>query len=231
MKTCTNCKKTKNLDEFNNKKNGKFGKEAVCSDCRKEYQREYRKNNKEKIKKGQKRYEEKNKIKISEKKKKYRQKNKEKMLERGRNYRENNRDKTREYYLNNREREIARQRKYRRENKEKININLRKKRKLNMEHRIKCNLRTRIWEAIKGNNKSQSTIDLLGCSISLLKEHLAVRFKDNMNWDNYGEWHIDHIRPCSSFDLSDPSQQQKCFHYTNLQPLWAKDNLSKGSKY
>lgn len=52
-----------------------------------------------------------------------------------------------------------------------------------------------------------------------------------MSWENYGEWHIDHIKPCSSFDLSDPKQQKECFNYTNLQPLWAIDNLKKSYKY
>ena len=51
-----------------------------------------------------------------------------------------------------------------------------------------------------------------------------------MTWDNHGEWHIDHIKPCASFDLTDADQQRECFNYTNLQPLWAKDNLSKGAK-
>jgi HNH endonuclease. len=54
-----------------------------------------------------------------------------------------------------------------------------------------------------------------------------------MSWDNYGRdgWHIDHIRPCASFDLTDPEQQRQCFHYTNLQPLWAADNIRKGAKW
>jgi hypothetical protein len=52
-----------------------------------------------------------------------------------------------------------------------------------------------------------------------------------MTWDNYGEWHVDHIQPCASFDLSDPKQLAECFNWSNLQPLWAKENISKGAKY
>ncbi len=59
---------------------------------------------------------------------------------------------------------------------------------------------------------------------------LAAKFTNGMAWDDYGDWHIDHILPCISFDLSDENQQKICFHYTNLQPLWATDNLKKGSK-
>lgn len=59
---------------------------------------------------------------------------------------------------------------------------------------------------------------------------LEQQFTEGMTWENYGEWHVDHIRPCVSFDLSIPEQQQECFHYTNLQPLWAKDNLQKSDK-
>lgn len=76
-------------------------------------------------------------------------------------------------------------------------------------------------------------MELIGCSIEHLKEHIEKQFVEGMNWENwsfYG-WHIDHIRPIASFDLSDPAQVKECFHYSNLQPLWAKDNLSKGDKF
>ncbi len=97
-------------------------------------------------------------------------------------------------------------------------------------------LRSRIYEAIKDNTKSGSTLDLLGCSVDFLKEHLKNKFKPHkitgkkMSFDNYGEWEIDHRLPCSSFDMTDPEEQRKCFHYTNLQPLWAEDNLEKSDK-
>ena len=72
--------------------------------------------------------------------------------------------------------------------------------------------------------------ELVGCSIHFLKEYLSKQFKPGMNWDNVGKWHVDHIIPVAKFDLKDPEQQKICFHYTNLQPLWATENLKKGKK-
>jgi hypothetical protein len=86
---------------------------------------------------------------------------------------------------------------------------------------------------LKGNNKSQHSIELIGCSSKELESYLENQFTEGMTWENYGYygWHIDHIKPCSSFDLTDPEQQKLCFHYSNLQPLWAKDNIKKSNKY
>ena len=67
-------------------------------------------------------------------------------------------------------------------------------------------------------------------NIESYKKYLEAKFQNGMDWTNYGEWHIDHIIPCAKFNLTNPEEQKKCFHYTNTQPLWAKDNLSKGSK-
>lgn len=92
------------------------------------------------------------------------------------------------------------------------------------------NLRHRIYNALKRNTKSGHTLELIGCSIENLKLHIESKFKTNMSWSNYGDWHVDHIRPCSSFDLSKPEEQMKCFYYTNLQPLWKSENRSKGAK-
>jgi hypothetical protein len=94
------------------------------------------------------------------------------------------------------------------------------------------NLRNRINLALNGISKSASTQELLGCSFDVFIQHLESQFKNGMSWGNRGRtgWHIDHIRPCASFDLSDPEQQRECFHYSNLQPLWAVDNIRKGSR-
>ena len=102
-----------------------------------------------------------------------------------------------------------------------------------MNFKIKHSLRARIGHALKNSQKSGSAVRDLGCSIEKFRDHLEVRFVSNMSWINYGHkgWHIDHIVPLSSFDLTDPKQFREACHYTNLQPLWAKDNLIKGSKH
>ncbi len=99
------------------------------------------------------------------------------------------------------------------------------------EFRLKNILRNRFYKVIKGYSKSGSVLSLIGCSVSELKDYLQSMFVGDMSWDNYGEWHIDHIKPCSLFDFSIESEQQECFHYTNLQPIWAVDNLIKSNKY
>jgi hypothetical protein len=75
-------------------------------------------------------------------------------------------------------------------------------------------------------------LELLGCTLEEYKHYLESKFQPGMNWDNHTKhgWHIDHIIPVSSFNLSDESQLKKAFHYTNTQPLWAKDNISKKDK-
>ena len=97
--------------------------------------------------------------------------------------------------------------------------------------RIRGLLSDRINSALRWLHKSKSTMELLGCSIEYLKEHLEKQFQDGMTWENRGQfgWHIDHIIPCAAFDLNNPEEQKKCFHYTNLQPLWATDNHRKGA--
>jgi len=99
-----------------------------------------------------------------------------------------------------------------------------------IEFRLSGNLRSRMSELVRSQSKRPHTVQLIGCSIHQLKLHLERQFRPGMSWDNYGQWHVDHIRPCASFDLSKRGDQQQCFHYTNLQPLWARDNYSKGWK-
>lgn len=143
-----------------------------------------------------------------------------------------------EYYQKNKEVLKERSRDYYRKNKKEV---IRKgvaystkRHRENPRLKVEGNLRNRIWHTIKraGSNKAGHSMDLTGCDRETLLSHIASQFTDGMTWDNYGlhGWHIDHIKPCASFDLSLESEQRKCFNYTNLQPLWAGDNLRKGSK-
>ena len=72
---------------------------------------------------------------------------------------------------------------------------------------------------------------LIGCEIDFLMYHIQKQFTKGMNWNNYGDWHIDHIKPCALFDLSKSKEQNICFNFKNLQPLWAIDNFRKYIKY
>lgn len=106
-----------------------------------------------------------------------------------------------------------------------------KKGKFNINWVISERIRHRIRNVLNGKVKSKSTLELLGCSIDDLKNHLQSKFYANMSWQNYGTyWHIDHIRPCASFNLENEEEQKICFHYSNLQPLTAKENLIKGAR-
>jgi len=106
------------------------------------------------------------------------------------------------------------------------------------EHtRIKKLLSSRIHKAItrngNGARKAASTMELIGCTIAEVRAYLESKFLPGMTWDNCGHngWHIDHIRPCDSFNLADPDQQRTCFHFTNLQPLLEAENISKSNRW
>jgi hypothetical protein len=90
-------------------------------------------------------------------------------------------------------------------------------------------LNNRLRNALKGVSKASTTMGLLGCTREQLMAHLESQFLPGMTWDNRGQWQIDHIIPCASFDLTDPEQQRACFHYSNLRPLWAEENRRKGA--
>lgn len=100
-------------------------------------------------------------------------------------------------------------------------------------YRLKNNLRRSLRQSLKKRktSKSNKTVAYLGCSKEFFKSYLERKFSESMSWDNYGKWHIDHIKPLSKFDLSKEEEVQKAMHYTNLQPLWAHDNLVKNAKY
>lgn len=119
--------------------------------------------------------------------------------------------------------------KYNESNKELRNAKRREKYKLNPAYNIEHRLRSRLQKIIKlaGISKIYRYHEYLGCSNLEFKEYIESQFTNDMNWDNRDKWHIDHKIPCCSFDLTNQEELKKCFHYTNLRPLWSKDNLEK----
>ncbi len=103
----------------------------------------------------------------------------------------------------------------------------RKKRKTDPNFRLTDNLRRRLRHALKGKLKSASTMVLLGCTAEHARKWIESQFTDGMTWNTI---QIDHMMPCASFNLIDPEQQRRCFHYTNLEPLFKRDNLRKGAR-
>lgn len=132
----------------------------------------------------------------------------------------------------------ANKRKYYLENKAELSKRntayTRERARVDCQFRLARVLRKRTWDALRCQDaaKAVSFFDLCGCTPAELQSYLEAQFLPGMTWDNWtiDGWHVDHIRPCASFDLTDPEQQRACFHYTNLQPLWWEDNLRKGAK-
>lgn len=187
---------------------------------RKEYTKQYYAKNRDKINAQ---FREKYHTNKDEFKAKY-EANKELYLTRNKKSNEKNKEKRLEYYA-----------KYYKENKERILIrtknNHQKRFKNDLQYRLKKTISNRIREMVKYQNayKAGKTYELIGCTVEQLKEHIESQWLPGMSWNNHTNngWHIDHIKPCNTFDLTDPKQQKQCFHYTNLRPLWAKDNLSR----
>lgn len=110
-------------------------------------------------------------------------------------------------------------------------IHHKQRKQTDLDFKILCNLRSRINKALHDANKSDKTVNLLGCSITFFRNWLEHQFDSTMSWDNYGKWQIDHVIPCSCFNLQDEEEQIKCFNWKNCRPLEAKRNLIKNNKY
>jgi len=201
---------------------------------RKEYNKIYYQKHRKKILKRLKKYQKTHKQQYKE----YYEKNRIKILKQHRQYIKNHQEQRKEYMkeynqeynLKYKSKRKKYNKKYKKLNRKQINNRERFLYKTDINYKLAKNLRNRLGQVIKNNSKFISVIKLIGCSVKFLKQYLELQFEPSMTWNNYGKWHVDHIRPCASFDLSKESEQKKCFHYTNLQPLWAKENISKGSK-
>lgn len=205
-KVCTKCNVEKSLDEFVKRSNSPNGYRPNCKICYNKYKKKKYDINPTQMLESCKKYRDKNPnyIKI------YRDENREKIL-----------NKMKEYYGNNRE---------------KLNEDMRKRnnerKKIDFVYKLSCLSRTRIgyFLRIKNMKKNNKTFGIVGCSPEFLKEYLETQFKEGMSWQNHGlfGWHIDHIIPLSSAKTEE--EIYKLCHYTNLQPLWADDNIKKSNK-
>jgi hypothetical protein len=209
MKICSKCKNSKSFENFYKGKLYKDGYRSICKQCVKKYEEE----NKEAKKEYLKNYKEINKEKLQIKNKIYRQENCDKITE----WKEINKD----YFI-----------KYRQDNKENFRNYLKKRFDNDPIFKFKNNIRRLILRSFKRGKsnfkKSDTTEVILGCKIEEFIDYISKKFTEEMTLENHGEWHIDHIIP-----LAIAKTEEEVIllnHYTNLQPLWAKDNLSKGSK-
>lgn len=222
-KICPKCKSVKEKSNFNKCSQRSDGLQTFCIDCRRIMVREGKK----------KRYASDSKYReyIKAYAKKIRNK-----------YRERNREKNNEYgrlrYSKKLKTDVEARARWRIKNKNKIKISARDRKrnriKNDMSYRLLCNLRCRIHNAFNASapdSKSRRTKDFLGCSFEHFMKYLESKFLPGMTWKNYGlnGWHIDHIVPCTAFDLLKKEEQDKCFHYTNLQPLWATTEIARAN--
>lgn len=207
MKSCERCARILDLSCFCKNARSKDGLNTWCRECTSEYKQKYRAENAEKISTG---------LKL------HYAKNAEKIKAQERERRAANRDlynkRALEYQKNNREAVYTRQRAWRSE-----------KWKSDIQYRIKSNLRSRLGRAMQGLMKTCSAVRDMGCTPEFLIRWLEGKFTDCMTWENYGKyWHVDHVKPLSMFDLTDPAQVKTAIHFTNLQPLEASENIRKG---
>jgi len=257
-KVCSKCYKEKPLSQFYKETRAIDRVRSQCIDCDKIAKHDYYLKHREETKKRTSNYYKRNKLEYKKYNKEYRLKNLNKIKkqleskkeyikqQRHNKYLENitaNPNFNKNHYTLNKDKYAIWNRKSHQKNKIKNNQRnneyAKKKRKEDINFRILCASRIRIYDALNGRIKSDTTKNLIGCPIDYLRQHIESQFKDGMSWENYGrgwgnkgmkEWHIDHIYPLASFDLTKPLEQRIACHWSNLQPLWAKENLEKSAK-
>lgn len=223
-KICNRCGIEKDIEAFNRCSRYKDGFRYECKTCRKPEIRKYTDQNKDRIHEySKKRYHE----------------NREKHLAASKLYYEEHKEERKaylaKYHKNNKERasQLGRLRRQKPEVREKDKRTRAERYKNNPVFRFRCKLTRNLQNRLSVRNakKRSNMCDLIGCSVIELMSHLEKQFSSGMNWENrgYHGWHIDHILPCDSFNLTLLEEQQKCFHWSNLQPLWKDDNLSKSN--
>jgi hypothetical protein len=233
-KLCRKCGQTKDVELFGADKNSSDGRRYECKQCRSGNEKHVYEVSKGKISARAKKYKDKNRGKVRAAGRKYYHKHKEEALLYRQENAERIRTNARTYRNRIRPRAIAYFRDYYRRNKKQLiakqGVYVTGRLKVDINFRILSYLRGRVYRALMGYSKAAKTKELLGCSIEELRAHIESKFLKGMTWDNYGQWHMDHIIPCCSFNMSIPEEQRRCFHFTNLQPLWAIDNIRKGGR-
>lgn len=219
-KVCSKCKEEKNVCEFYKRNDAKDGYRSDCKICFNKKTLEYRLNNEENIK---------------NRKKSYFQKNKQVHLEKKQNWRKNNpeeyKKQTKNYWEKVKEVQSQKKKVWIENNREKYNSYWTIRKNTEPEFKLLTNMRSRLCGYLKKHNitKKNKTFDIVGCTPKFLKEHLEKQFTNGMTWELFGQHiHIDHIIPLSSAKTEE--ELYKLCHYTNLQPLWAEENLKKSNK-
>lgn len=205
---------------------------SCCKTCAKKVSSHtHYKKNKEKINAYGKQYREKNPEKIKELNQTWYLENSDKAKATSTQWAKDNRDKL--WQVKNKEKHNERCKAYNKKNRNKIQTQKTERYYSDPQFNIASRLRGRLGIALRAQsaNKAGRTEELVGLTFEELKNYIESLFVDGMSWENRNLWDIDHIKPVSSFDLTDEDEQRKCFHYTNLQPLWHEDNLIKGNKY
>ena len=237
MKTCSICKIEKNKLFFYVDKSKKDGFSNVCKKCKKEYDTQYRIKNKEKLKEQKLIYRITNKEILKVKAKKRNFKNRIKNIERASKWAKDNKErvniKNKIWISKNKEKSKLYYKKSYEKNKHKKNSKEYERKKTDYIFNLKCKMRSRIGSFVKKQfniNKSKKTNEILGCDFIYFKQYFEDKFTKDMNWDLFleGKIHIDHIIPLAKAKTEE--DVYTLCHYTNLQPLWAIDNLKKGSK-
>ncbi len=227
MKKCSKCKTEKTPEQFGKRADQKDGLSYWCRSCVSIRNKDNYSKNREQIRKDQKEYEKNNRENRKAITDRHIAKDPEGYKGKRRTYYEG-------YYEDNKENILDKNAKFKEENPEwarEYNAKYaRQKRKGDLNFRLAHNLRTRLNSVITGRKKSGSAVRDLGCSLDELRIYIASLFESGMSWDNYGKWHIDHIYPLSRVDLSNREEFLKACHYTNLQPLWAIDNIKKSDR-
>ena len=219
MKVCSKCKLELGDSCFHKRNRG--GLDCYCKLCKKEYAKQYHQSHKEARLAQSKRYYIDNKVIINVKHAQYFQANRGHLL-----------TKNSQRYHTNKEHVQAINSKCFQKHKQRRYLYRSNRMRTDLNFKLSNILRSRLYRPLKGGAKGGSAVRDLGCSIEFLKTYLESKFKPDMTWENWSKtgWHIDHIIPLSSFDLTKRRQFLKACHYTNLQPLWAGENLIKGSK-